>query len=42
MQLNWVNISITAMPAEGRCKGQGALLEARLIIDDVSGAVLPG
>jgi ABC-type multidrug transport system ATPase subunit len=42
IQLNWVNISIKAMPAQGRCKGQGALLEERTIIDDVSGAVLPG
>jgi len=42
MQLNWVNIVITAMPATGRCGAQGALLEKRVIIDDVSGAVLPG
>lgn len=42
IQLNWVNITIKAMPAQGRCKGQGALLEERTIIDNVSGAVLPG
>jgi len=42
IQLNWINIVIKAMPATGRCKGQGALLEERTIIDDVSGAVLPG
>jgi len=42
MQLNWVNITIKAMPEVGRCKAQGALLEERTIIDDVNGAVLPG
>jgi len=42
IQLTWVNITITAMPATGRCKPQGALKEKRIIIDNVSGTVLPG
>jgi ABC-type protease/lipase transport system fused ATPase/permease subunit len=42
IQLTWVNITITAMPAVGRCKPQGALVEKRVIIENVSGNVIPG
>lgn len=42
IQLNWVDITIKAMPATGRCASQGALKVERTIIDCVSGAVLPG
>lgn len=42
IQLTWENIHITAMPATGRCKGQGMLKEKKTIIDGVSGTVMPG
>lgn len=43
MQLNWVDITIKAMPGKGGCCAtQGALKVERTIIDCVSGAVLPG
>lgn len=42
IQLSWQNISITAMPPQGKCKGRGALKEPKSIIEDVSGSVLPG
>jgi hypothetical protein len=42
IQLAWVNITITAMPPVGRCKPRGALKEKRIIIDNVSGNVMPG
>ena len=42
IQLNWVDITIKAMPATGRCKPQGALKVERTIIDNVSGCVMPG
>ena len=42
IQLTWENIHITAMPATGRCKGQGMLKEPKTIIDGVSGTVMPG
>jgi ABC-type protease/lipase transport system fused ATPase/permease subunit len=42
IQLNWTDITIKAMPATGRCAAPGALKVERTIIDNVSGAVLPG
>lgn len=42
IQLTWEDIHITAMPATGRCKGQGMLKEPKKIIDGVSGTVQPG
>lgn len=42
IQLTWDNISITAHPPTGKCKGRGALKEPKLIIDGCSGTVLPG
>lgn len=42
IQLTWENICITAMPATGRCKGQGMLKEEKVIINGVSGTVMPG
>lgn len=42
IQLSWENIHITAMPATGRCKGQGMLKDPKKIIDGVSGTVMPG
>jgi ABC-type multidrug transport system ATPase subunit len=30
------------MPATGRCKGQGMLKEEKVIINGVSGTVMPG
>lgn len=42
IQLSWDNIFITAMPAQGRCKGEGMLKESKVIIDGVSGNVMPG
>lgn len=43
IQLTWENIHITAMPAQGKCcKGQGMLKEEKVIINGVSGTVMPG
>jgi len=42
IQLSWENIFITAEPATGRCKGEGMLKEKKVIIDGVSGNVMPG
>jgi len=42
IQISWQDIRITAMPPTGRCKARGALKEPKVIIDGVSGTVLPG
>ena len=40
MQISWSDIKIKAVPPQGRCKK--AVGEEKVIIDGVSGSVLPG
>ena len=46
IQLCWRDIAITAHPPKGacggKCKPRGALKEPKLIIDGVSGNLMPG
>ena len=42
MQISWDKITIDAVPATGRCKGEGMLKQRKTIIDGVSGTVQPG
>ena len=42
MQLTWEDITIEAVPATGRCKGEGTLKTRKTIIRGVSGTVQPG
>jgi hypothetical protein len=43
MQLSWVDIVITADPPTGRCSNKsGQITEKKIIIDNVSGSVMPG
>ncbi len=43
MQLSWVDIVITADPPTGRCANKsGQITDRKIIIDNVSGTVMPG
>lgn len=43
MQLSWVDIVITADPPTGRCSNKsGQITDRKIIIDNVSGTVMPG
>jgi len=42
VQITWKNITITAVPPQGKCKPKNALKERKEIIRGVSGTVQPG